>query len=249
MVELSQRNVFDAVFFTSNPLTDPNATSLPNNIVTGALNNGLILRFIHNPNISAVVDPVLEPAVNEQAVITNNFALVNGQTPNVNNPNKYHVANGVIVDAFGISPNTGEGPVASNAGNPTNFYTSTSTQTIRLNGNLAAAPRDGNLFVITGVQAGQGDSTFRVSGAAVTDDNGNLQGQDTNNFKTENLGFKDKVSLSTGAPGGPGANELPFTWGQLPNQNVVGVLNYFTPLAPLAPPPATFDTFRDFRFR
>ena len=71
-------------------------------------------------------------------------------------------------------------------------------------------------------------------------------------FAIERLGFKDRVSLTTGAPVPAGAQtngELPFEWGQLPNQNVQGVLSFFTPLSPLAPPPATFDSFRDFRFR
>lgn len=256
-IELSQRNIFDVVLLDSDPRANPNAAPLTaaSNLATGTFGQLIPPAFTPASIIFIDEDAVsnsVEPVVNQRGVIANNWQLNNGQwtiVANTVNPNKFHEQAGASVDRIGPLPGQGRGPVASGSFDPNlrpvdNQLTpgTTSNQTIQLVNNLSVAPRDNELFVITGVNSGTGSSSFRVSGAQVP---GNL-GQDTNSFKIENLGFKDKVSLSTGAAAG---GELPFEWGQLPNQNVQGVLDFFTPLAPLAPPPETFDSFRDFRFR
>lgn len=232
-IQLSTPTLFDAVIYNADPRTNPNATPLlaPSNSFVGL---GANMRFISETGTTA------ETVANQQTTIVNNWRLNNGQTPGgvvQGNPSPFHERNNAVRDNVTNQPGKGEGPVASNAGN----QITTSNQTFQVATNtLTAAPRDQNLFVISAIQSGLGASTLRVSGAQIS---GGV-GQDTNNFAIQKLGFKDKVSMANG-----NANELPFEWGQLPDQNVQGVLGFFTPLAPLAPPPATFDSFRDFRFR
>ena len=239
-IQLSQRTIFDAVFFSVDPRQNVNAAPLNSAqtqalFPTNSLNVGARINFLDDPNITTP-----EPVINQQTTLTNNWALTNGQVGNLagalTNPNKFHVQGGVAVDNVAANPGAGEGPVFS----PT--LQVTSTQTLQVASGLAAAPRDGNLFVITGVQAGTGASTLRVNGAKVAGG----AGVDTNNFRTRADSFQERISLAANATQ---TTELPFEWGQLPDQNVTGVLNFFTPLTPLAPPPTTFDSFRDFRFR
>lgn len=239
-IELSQRTIFDAVFFSVDPRQNPNAAPLTSAQTTGlfgtnTLNVGARINFLDDPLITTP-----EPDINQQTTLLNNWALVNGQVGGLanglTNPNKFHVQGGAAVDNIATTQGAGRGPIFS-----PNLQV-TSTQTLQVAAGLAAAPRDGNLFVITGVQTGTGSSTLRVNGAKTVGGGGT----DTNNFRTHADSFQERISLATNAAQ---TTELPFEWGQLPDQNVSGVLSFFTPLAQLAPPPATFDSFRDFRFR
>ncbi len=244
-VQLSQETVFDVVLLEGDPRNDPNAQPLANNLATGDLAGlGLTIRFIDETDFNGdgtddALDDQMQPARDQSTTIQNNFQLVNGQTSDANNPNKFHVdqTTGAFVDNVSSVPGTGRGPVASDAGGKLDG--TTSNQTLVVAPALNDAPRDENLFVITAVQAGAGDPTFRVAGAAVADGPGATAGVETNLFSNANLGFTDKVSLESGLPLG---DELPLEWGLLPDANEQRILGFFTPLTPLPPaPPRWFD--------
>ena len=244
-VELSQETVFDVVLLEGDPRDDPNAPPLTTNLVTGDLAGlGLTIRFIdevdfNDDGTDDALDDQQQPARDQSTTIVNNFELVNGQSSDANNPNKFHVdqTTGAFVDNVSTIPGTGRGPVASDAGGKLDG--TTSNQTLQVAPALNDAPRDENLFVITAVLAGAGDPTFRVAGAAVANGPDGTAGTETNSFSNANLGFTDKVSLETG---GDPTDELPFEWGELPTDNELRILDFFQPLTPLPPaPPRWFD--------
>jgi hypothetical protein len=250
-VELSSPQIFDVILFSGgDPQNDNTAAplrgrfNLNTNVFAGA--NALLV-FIDELGVS---DPQ-QPVRTEQATIANNFAVNFGQAQTLANPNPFHVQTGAFRDrppAGTNTPQDGEGPVAANSELPglTGLFVQdkTSNQTLVLPaGGLTRAPRDGNLFVITGTEFGTGPSAFRVAGASVAAQAEMGINVDTNAFTHKNLGFDDAVSLESGNPQG---DELPFEWGVLPDANRDRILNIFPTLTPL---PAAPPTFKDFTFR
>lgn len=232
-LELSRPTIFDVVLLSGDPRTGT-TTPITTNPATGALTNAIV-RFIDDPNLPNSE----EPLIGQQTTVAGNFLLTNGRTAVTTNPSEFHVQNGVIIDAENAGTGTGGGAVASDAGLP--LDRTTSNQTLQVPANLSEAPRDENLFVITNVQPGQGNSAFRVSGAttATQAEAGDFSAE-TNSFISGNLGFDDAVSLESGAPTG---DELPFEWDALPTDNETRINAILAPLSPLSVP--SFQTFRD----
>jgi hypothetical protein len=93
------------------------------------------------------------------------------------------------------------------------------------------------------VQAGTGDSAFRVSGATVTAQVAMGINVNTNQFTSKNLGFDDAVSLGSQ---NPNSTVLPFEWGVLPTANRDRINQFFFPTR--APLGTALQSYKDFTF-
>jgi hypothetical protein len=258
-IELSTRTFFDVALFQPGvDPRDPNAVpltftqlqqlGLTSNVLSPANAQGNIdVRFLDEFDYSRdgsddAFDDQLQPTAGLTARLVNNWILDGGQSPALQgNPSPFHERNNQIVDADNNNPGFGGGPVASKSAQFLNAN-QTSNTTLQVQA-LPTAPRDGNLFVLTNVRAGAGESAFRVSGATVAAQASMGINVNTNQFTSKNLGFDDAVSLGSQ---NPNSSESPFEWGALPNANRDRIQQQFFPTrAPLGAAP---QSYKDFRF-
>jgi len=225
-IELSEDDWFDVALLDADPRFDPSASVLRNGPATDLMQGqGVIIKFL---------DGILDGSV---GTINNNYQLVDGRadaTQAGNNTFKFHFdTNDNPVDTGVGQPG---GPVVSGLNSPLSVGTP-SNQTLNMGVALPRPPRDGDLFLLSAIISGQGETVFRVRGAEIF---GGL-GTETNAFDVHDLGFEHKVSLETGLPVG---DELPFEWGLMEDTNSDRIRSLFPTLPNLSTvPPVTYKDF------
>ena len=234
-IELSRPDWFDVALLTGDPREDPNATPLRNGPATDVLlDRGVLIKFLSGP-----LDDYI-------AVVERNFELDNGRSlgdfaPENENPSLFHfMADGTPADlrdqqALGrVLSGINSLPDSDEAGLP---FGTGSNQTIQMLNSLPRPPRDGDLFLLSALVPGLGETSFRVRGAMISGG----EGTETNAFNVHDLGFDDKVSLETGLPIG---DELPFEWGLMEDTTSDRIRSFFPTLPNLSTvPPVTYKDF------